>query len=328
MGFVWASIAGNLYGKPHGSPAPFPNPDHVHQGTAHTLVFDPQMQKKLGAPFAFIAGSHADSSKPQIPHPSLTSTSLHILDLEEEYTDSQTTAKSPDPPDKHVASFFIHLALCNTVIPGQSDDGTIVYQASSPDEEALVQGAALMGYQLISRSSDRIVISCHGQQYEYEVLAVLEFNSDRKRMSVIIKDKSNGKIRLLCKGADTMIMTRIMMNESIVPQVKKHLEEASLVGYRTLCIAEKELSQEGYEQWSQIYHQATINTSDRVSEGAHYHHLFILHWVHPPLSWPLDRVPPPCLDLLLCLIPHLCSLPWLVILPCMMLRLNLHIHWL
>lgn len=39
---------------------------------------------------------------------------------------------------------------------------------------------------------------------EYKILNLLEFNSKRKRMSVIVKDET-GKILLLCKGADTYV---------------------------------------------------------------------------------------------------------------------------
>lgn len=38
----------------------------------------------------------------------------------------------------------------------------------------------------------------------YKLLNVLEFNSARKRMSVIIRDEE-GKILLLCKGADRYV---------------------------------------------------------------------------------------------------------------------------
>ena len=238
MGFVWASINGDLFGKADASsgPPPFPHPKHIPPHTAHSLAFDPQMQQKLGASFASLANG----------------------------TPVDPKAK---PPPEEVSSFFIHLALCNTVVPG-SEDGSIVYQASSPDEEALVQGAAYMGYELLSRSSNLIVTSYHGQQHEYEILAVLEFNSVRKRMSVIVKEigAPAGRILLLCKGADTMIMARIKGNGAIVPTVRKHLEEASLVGYRTLCIAQKELTQQQYDEWSQMYSQAQVAVSDR--EGA------------------------------------------------------------
>lgn len=45
-----------------------------------------------------------------------------------------------------VQEFLTLLSVCHTVIP-EFRDGKIVYQASSPDEAALVAGAELLGYQ-------------------------------------------------------------------------------------------------------------------------------------------------------------------------------------
>ena len=48
--------------------------------------------------------------------------------------------------------FLTLLAVCHTVIP-EIQDGKMVYQASSPDEAALVAGAELLGYQFHVSSS-------------------------------------------------------------------------------------------------------------------------------------------------------------------------------
>jgi len=37
----------------------------------------------------------------------------------------------------------------------------------------------------------------------------MEFNSDRKRMSVLLKDKLDGQYKLLIKGADSIILDRL-----------------------------------------------------------------------------------------------------------------------
>jgi hypothetical protein len=52
-------------------------------------------------------------------------------------------------------------------------------KASSPDEEALVEGAAFLGYRLTSRTTEAVVVEWGGRAWTYDVLAVLEFNSDR-----------------------------------------------------------------------------------------------------------------------------------------------------
>lgn len=51
------------------------------------------------------------------------------------------------PKEKEVAREFLTLlAVCHTVIPEVKEGGRIVYQASSPDEAALVAGAEMLGY--------------------------------------------------------------------------------------------------------------------------------------------------------------------------------------
>ncbi|KAH7298344.1 hypothetical protein KP509_25G038300 [Ceratopteris richardii] len=67
----------------------------------------------------------------------------------------------PDSQSQKCKDFFFHLAVCHTVLPTYSDEdetGEITYQASSPDEEALVQGAALCGFQLTRRTSSELTV--------------------------------------------------------------------------------------------------------------------------------------------------------------------------
>lgn len=95
-------------------------------------------------------------------------------------------------------------------------------QASSPDEEALVQGAAYLGYRLLSRTTEQVKVDVHGSVYTFDVLATLEFNSDRKRMSIIVRTPEN-QLVLMCKGADSMILARLAPGEPGVDTVKAHL---------------------------------------------------------------------------------------------------------
>ena len=69
--------------------------------------------------------------------------------------------------------------------PCSSPADQLVYQAASPDEEALVMAARDLGYVFLSRTQDTITISELGKKRTYKVLAMLDFNSDRKRMSVL-----------------------------------------------------------------------------------------------------------------------------------------------
>uniref|UniRef100_A0A8C9Y1F4 Phospholipid-transporting ATPase n=1 Tax=Sander lucioperca TaxID=283035 RepID=A0A8C9Y1F4_SANLU len=109
--------------------------------------------------------------------------------------------------DKDVNEFFKLLSLCHTVMVEHKDDG-LVYQAASPDEGALVTAARNFGYVFLSRTQDTITIKEMEEERTYEMLALLDFNSDRKRMSIILKFP-DGRIRLYCKGADTVIYERL-----------------------------------------------------------------------------------------------------------------------
>lgn len=66
-----------------------------------------------------------------------------------------------------------------------------MYQAASPDEGALVTAARNFGYVFLSRTQDTITIREMEQEATYEMLALLDFNSDRKRMSIIRKSHAH-----------------------------------------------------------------------------------------------------------------------------------------
>lgn len=153
--------------------------------------------------------------------------------------------------------FMALLATCHTVIPERSDEkgGKIKYQAASPDEGALVEGAVLMGYQFTARKPRAVQIVVGGQQFEYELLAVCEFNSTRKRMSAIFRCP-DGKIRCYCKGADTVILERLGRDNPHVDATLQHLEEYASEGLRTLCLAMREIPDQEFAEWWKIFDKA------------------------------------------------------------------------
>jgi magnesium-transporting ATPase (P-type) len=55
------------------------------------------------------------------------------------------------------------------------------------------------------RDKESIYVRVLGLEERWELLNILEFNSDRKRMSVILRDPTTGVVRLFCKGADNVI---------------------------------------------------------------------------------------------------------------------------
>ncbi|EIW80800.1 aminophospholipid-transporting P-type ATPase [Coniophora puteana RWD-64-598 SS2] len=158
--------------------------------------------------------------------------------------------------------FLTLLAVCHTVIP-EVKDGKTVFQASSPDEAALVAGAEMLGYRFHTRKPKSVFVDINGADSEYEILNVCEFNSTRKRMSVLVRTPS-GAVKLYCKGADTVILERLSAASSAAPATARtlaHLEEYATEGLRTLCIASRDVPGPEYEQWAKIHAQAaqTIN---------------------------------------------------------------------
>ncbi|KUJ19481.1 P-type ATPase-like protein [Mollisia scopiformis] len=178
----------------------------------------------------------------------------------------------------HESSVAIHhflalLSTCHTVIPERLEEkgGVIKYQAASPDEGALVEGAVLMGYQFTARKPRSVQITVEGKEYEYELLAVCEFNSTRKRMSTIFRCP-DGRIRCYCKGADTVILERLNSDNPHVEATLQHLEEYASEGLRTLCLAMREIPEQEFQEWWQIFDRAQTtvsgNRADELDKAA------------------------------------------------------------
>jgi phospholipid-translocating ATPase len=152
--------------------------------------------------------------------------------------------------------FMIALALCHTVVTERTpgDPPKIEFKAQSPDEAALVATARDVGFTFVGREDDRLVLNVLGQERRYQVLNTLEFNSSRKRMSAIIRMPDN-RIVLFCKGADSMIYSRLIPNEQrqLRADTGEHLEMFAREGLRTLCIAQREVSEEEYQEWNRDY---------------------------------------------------------------------------
>ena len=163
--------------------------------------------------------------------------------------------------------FLALLATCHTVIPERRDEkpGEIKYQAASPDEGALVEGAVTMGYRFTARRPRSVMIAVDGKDYEYELLAVLEFNSTRKRMSTIFRCP-DGKVRCYCKGADTVILERLGRDSPSVEATLQHLEEYATEGLRTLCLAMREIPEQELQEWLQVFDNANTTVSGSRAE--------------------------------------------------------------
>lgn len=163
--------------------------------------------------------------------------------------------------------FMLALALCHTVITERTpgDPPKIEFKAQSPDEAALVATARDCGFTVMGRSSDGVIVNIMGVEKEYQILNTLEFNSSRKRMSAIVRMPEDNRIILFCKGADSIIYSRLRRGEQ--PELRQstaeHLEMFAREGLRTLCIAQRELNEEEYQIWNKEHDLAAAAVHER-----------------------------------------------------------------
>uniref|UniRef100_A0A672SQ50 Phospholipid-transporting ATPase n=1 Tax=Sinocyclocheilus grahami TaxID=75366 RepID=A0A672SQ50_SINGR len=148
-----------------------------------------------------------------------------------------------------VQEFFRLLALCHTVMPEERNEGELVYQAPSPDEGALVTAARNFGFVFRSRTPETITLYEMGHAVTYQLLAILDFNNVRKRMSVIVRNPK-GQLKLYSKGADTILFDRLdPSNEELMFTTSEHLNEFAGEGLRTLALACKDLDEDVFDEW-------------------------------------------------------------------------------
>ncbi|CAD5167952.1 unnamed protein product [Musa acuminata subsp. malaccensis] len=177
--------------------------------------------------------------------------------------------------------FFLTLAACNTVIPMVKrnpcpnssnkvvEAGEIDYQGESPDEQALVVAASSYGYTLLERTTGHVVVNVNGKKIRLDVLGLHEFDSVRKRMSVVIRFPNNA-VKVLVKGADSSMLGILDEKNEKTAKIKQmtehHLSDYSSQGLRTLVIAARDLHDAEFEEWQERYEEASTSLTERSTK--------------------------------------------------------------
>uniref|UniRef100_A0A2P2MIK7 Phospholipid-transporting ATPase n=1 Tax=Rhizophora mucronata TaxID=61149 RepID=A0A2P2MIK7_RHIMU len=173
-----------------------------------------------------------------------------------------------EPHASVIQKFFRLLAICHTAIPEVDEaTGMISYEAESPDEAAFVIAAREIGFEFYKRTQTSISVNeldmMSGKKVErlYQLLNVLEFNSARKRMSVIVRNEE-GQLLLLCKGADSVMFDRLAKNgREFELETRDHVNEYADAGLRTLILAYRELNEEEYKVFNKEFNDAKNSVS-------------------------------------------------------------------
>lgn len=156
-----------------------------------------------------------------------------------------------NPFASRMNGFWTTLALCHTVLASVDPErGAIEYKAQSPDEAALVQAAADVGFVFRGREREILTLSTPFSEDEWErweLLNVLEFTSARKRMSVVLKRVGGDEktVYVFSKGADNVIFERLVPGDDEFKNLTEdHLGEFAGDGLRTLTLAYRTIPRE------------------------------------------------------------------------------------
>jgi len=230
---------------------------------------------------------------PLVPSPSRDALETpHVNFIDPKFEKVMENPKHPEY--KNCCDFFLSLALNHDVLPEESS-GRVIYSASSPDESALVYAAKHFGFFFKSKEqvSERVktgieyatfqanpknFIPAQGGKFviemrnlnnkdvRYEILEFLEFNSDRKRSSVLVRDVGGGgKLTLYCKGADNVMKKRLSKSNSadLKKKTEAHLDQYVNDGLRTLICAKTNVEQSFYTTWKKEFITAENSLTDR-----------------------------------------------------------------
>lgn len=176
------------------------------------------------------------------------------------------------------------------------------YQSASPDEKSLIEAAAWFGVTMCKSNEHECYIAIkrsrlskeagkthhdHFKQNDkfrpivetknsnskfivrhFERLLAFEFNSTRKRMSVIYKDCDNDCLLLVTKGSESVLDCVTLSSLSAAKELQvnlmmAHFEAFSKSGLRTMLVANKLLDHKEYSMISEEIRSARVSSANR-----------------------------------------------------------------
>uniref|UniRef100_A0A8C2IM51 Phospholipid-transporting ATPase n=1 Tax=Cyprinus carpio TaxID=7962 RepID=A0A8C2IM51_CYPCA len=225
-------------------------------------------------------------------HLGTVSYGMDTMDEIQSHIIHSTPSRKPQPPAPKVrksVSSRIHeavkaIALCHNVTPvyesrvnGASaepegteadqdfSDDNRTYQASSPDEVALVRWTESVGLTLVNRDLTSLQLKTPaGHILTYYILQIFPFTSESKHMGIIIREEATGDITFYMKGADVAMASIVQYDDWLEEECGNMARE----GLRTLVVAKKSLTEEQYQDFESRYNQAKLSIHDRALKVA------------------------------------------------------------
>lgn len=214
--------------------------------------------------------SSTQPQKPQFQRLTSTRSSTREFYAAPQYTPSQLLERQETMMEKKELETFIDI---------------LDYCASSPDEKALVEACARLGIIYLNDNNDIYTLRLRTKRkidgdligmtnsienddnneiVQYKRLQVLEFTSDRKRMSVIVMDKF-GQIWLICKGAESHVLP-LCKSTHLVSQTQNHINEFAKEGLRTLAIAKRKMTKTEFINFNNELMEANSSLTNRAEK--------------------------------------------------------------
>ena len=174
-----------------------------------------------------------------------------------------------------VRDVVLALALCHNVTPTVEEiNGSEVttYQASSPDEIAIIRWTESCGLRLVHRDRHSMTLeSAHSGKVvlRVDILNIFPFTSESKRMGIIVKFSQPGDghqsigegapVWFFQKGADTVMTSIVAKNDWLDEETANMARE----GLRTLVVGRKKLSAQQYQAFVDQYRDASLSLNTR-----------------------------------------------------------------
>ena len=226
------------------------------------------------------------------PSSSSSSTSSENAGVEELVTPSTpftipstSTTRTRREIGSRVRDLVMALALCHNVTPTVDEDsaGNILtsYQASSPDEIAIVRWTEMVGLRLLHRDRGGMLLASTktgSVVVRVSILRIFPFTSESKRMGIILafqhsstssssprqgneqgEKEEEEEIWFYQKGADTVMSTIVSPSDWLDEETANMARE----GLRTLVIGRRPLTPAQYTQFASEYHNASLSLSSR-----------------------------------------------------------------
>ncbi|ORM39849.1 putative phospholipid-transporting ATPase IIB [Babesia sp. Xinjiang] len=163
--------------------------------------------------------------------------------------------------DTKLSLAILSLAICHSVTP-IFDKDKLDFQASSPDEIAMVSFARMCNVELRERDETRMVLCVRGTLFlTFKILTVFPFSSETKRMGIIVEDEISKEKFFFCKGAESALIKLLQPRGSV--WLTEECDNMARLGLRTLVFGYRQLSDAEYALFESRYRDARVSLNDR-----------------------------------------------------------------